>query len=191
MRRTGMELSDDGGQYTSLLSPDDDGDGQELRVLQDDDGEQGGDGLESEASTHPTLPSLPAFSLTATVARARAACGQLCAVAGSRSRNEYLAALFLTCNVVVFILAVTALGLVSAFDDDYSSGGSSKCKSDVTWGQPVHSFNGHSYQLVEAYKTGVFFPAAQADAASRCLPHRDPGQRQPVRRLPRAAGPAR
>lgn len=154
-----MELSDDGGQYTQLMVSDE-RDGQELRVNQDEDGDGGAD-LESEAFSSPTLPSA-----AQSAAKARAACGYVFAVAGSRSRNEYMIVAFATLNVVTFALAVAALSLVNVSDDNHSSG--TKCKADVTWGQPVHSFNGHSYQLVEAYKTGIFYPSALADATSRC-----------------------
>ena len=153
-----MELSEDGGQYTQLIASDE-RDGQELRVNQDEEG-GGRNDLESEASSSPTMPTA-----AQSAAKARAACGYICALAGSRSRKEYMIALFATLNVVTFVLAVTALSLANAPENNHSSG---SCKTDVTWGQPVYSFNGHSYQIVEAYKTGIFYPNAVADATSRC-----------------------
>ena len=89
--------------------------------------------------------------------------------ARGRPRKEYYIVVVVAVNVTTFILAVVALSVASSSESSPQT--PSSCgKHDVsTWGQEVHAFEGHSYQLVPTFKAGIYFPTAEEDAQSRCL----------------------
>lgn len=158
----------DSGQYATLLCGEETDDGRALELPQVDlDAAECGR-REGGGETPGDVAGLPVASLPRTIRSWLWVRGASCAAWWEKvTPGERLVLLFACWTLLAFFVAVAAL--VVAVQARATDSRESSCHGDVTWGQPVVQFQGRSYQFVSIHGGGgLTFPAAQADAASRC-----------------------
>lgn len=86
-----------------------------------------------------------------------------------RLSNEKYVTILFGLSILALVLSIIALSVASSLRSEVGSSSTTCTDGDVTWGQPVHEFAGHHYQLVYVFHGGITFPNALHDATTRCV----------------------